>query len=536
MVSVKSLPLVLILSVVALVGCAKDKSKNAQATASSPAAALSSNDQCAMMACQKPKSATTSSASAISTSTAVVVSAPVAPSAAVDAPAALDSPAEPAAPVPPAPVVNKKPAAPAPATADPFFLDAQRMAKYVMLDCVNGDCDPSVGLLSVTLLYEGAWNVGQCTASLIGPDMLVTNGHCIPQDLEANGSSCANRMWINFADETGHPEFDKQVGCKQVLFRRKDGGLNGADYAYIQLERAVNRPVLRQSQAGFENNKRYHLHKINPIHPPEGQLDSMPDGMRGQMQKVDCLSLYDSAIFSQRLDARSQTSFFVDCQVLSGNSGSPLLDDQGSVRGVISAFEKKDLLRQSLDKYGSTVPSLDEIADLNVGSNFACLTLPGDPDGRNLSPACANGLERLGQERALEHLQLANALKPAVKKMIAEKAPGHPDVLAFGWSISTSTSDALGTVGQGVPDCVVRSAAGKLSNADSKIHRPFFHVRATYDKYLRISNPAPVWAGFAKTAENLHLGKATDGATFQLDITDQATGQSEFNSALGYCQ
>jgi hypothetical protein len=512
----KSFPFALMLSLVALAGCAKDKSKDAKPT--SPAAALSSNDQCAMMDCQKVKpSPSTSSASDTSTSTNVSVT-PAPPLAPVE-------PTVPATPIAPPsrPVVKPAPIDP----NDALFLESQKIVQNVQLTCRNGECDPSVGLLTVTLQNQGDWNVGQCTASLIGPDVIVTNGHCIPQDLEANGSDCTNRMWLTFADQTGHPEFDRQVGCSQVLFRRKDGGMDGADYAYIKLARSVNRPVVRQTQSGFENNKLYHLHKINP-----GRLS---EGMAGQMQKVDCLSMYDSAIFSQRLDAQSQTSFLVDCPVLKGNSGSPVFDDQGSVRGVIYAFVDKGIISRVLAKNGSKVPALDDIAAVNVASNFACLTLPGDPDGRNLPPSCADQLERIGQKRAQEQTALAKILKPAVTALLTEKAVGHADVLGFGWTVATTTSEAIGTVGQGLPDCVKRATQANFLGKDTKIRRPFFYVRASYDKYLRPSSQTPVWAGFAKTAETMHLAKA-DGGTYQLDIADAATGQAEFNGALVSCQ
>jgi V8-like Glu-specific endopeptidase len=504
----KSFPLMLMLSLVALAGCAKDKSKDAKPT--SPAAALSSNDQCAMMDCQKVKTPATSSASETSTDTDTSTDV---------------SPAQPDAPVPPPsrPVVKPAPIN----TVDPLFLEAQKIVQNVQLTCRNGDCDPSVGLLTVTLKNEGDWNVGQCTASLIGTDLIVTNGHCIPQDLEANGSDCTNRMWLTFADQTGHPEFDRQVGCSQVLFRRKDGGMDGADYAYIKLARAVNRPVVRQTQAGFENSKLYHLHKINP--------SRLSEGMAGQMQKVDCRSMYESAIFSQRLDAQSQTSFLVDCSVLKGNSGSPVFDDAGDVRGVVYAFVDKDVISKVLAKNGSKVPTIENIADVNVASNFACLTLPGDPEGRNLPASCADQLEHLGRRRSQEQAALAKILKPAVTQILATKAVGHADILGFGWTIATTTSEALGTVGQGLPDCVKRATQANFLGKDLKIRRPFFYVRATYDKYLRATNQSLVWAGFAKTAETMHLAKA-DASTYQLDINDSASGQVEFNGSLVSCQ
>ena len=155
--------------------------------------------------------------------------------------------------------------------ATPPELNAtQRLAKNVQVSCKENDCDPSVGLLSIVDKGETAWSAGQCTASLIGSDILVTNGHCIPNDLAKEGSSCLNRLWITFPNDPNHPEYDRQIDCGQILFRKKEGGTEGSDYAYIKLARPSNRPVLRQSIEGFENETLYRLHKFNPIRMPGG--------------------------------------------------------------------------------------------------------------------------------------------------------------------------------------------------------------------------------------------------------------------------
>jgi hypothetical protein len=206
------------------------------------------------------------------------------------------------------------------------------------------------------------------------------------------------------------------------------------------------------------------------------------------------------------------------------------------MRGVVYAYVDKAFMRSRFAQHGSTVPALDLIADLNVASNFACLTLPGDPEGHNLPPACANLTERIDQERALERNQLEAALKPAVQKLITAEAAGHPDILGFGWNIaSTNTIQAIGAVVQVVPGCVNRNAVERLAGTEFKIYRPFFYLRATYDQYLRAVNSSPIWAGFATTAENLRLS-AVNRDSFQLDIADQASGQSAFNASLGFCQ
>lgn len=72
---------------------------------------------------------------------------------------------------------------------------AQMMAKGAVVTCAPGsNCSPTVGLLSFAM-QDGA---AQCTASLVAPDIIATNAHCVPDDLQAAGSSCKNRMWMNF--------------------------------------------------------------------------------------------------------------------------------------------------------------------------------------------------------------------------------------------------------------------------------------------------------------------------------------------------
>lgn len=497
------------------VACAKDKGSNPAPSA--PADTLSSQNQCAMLNCQRPPGAKNPVASSTATSTGT--STANSTNTSVNA----QPPAE------PPPVVVTPPVQPQP---DPHqdqveLNDTQKMAKNASLTCNHGDCDPSVGLLSIVLKDNDKWNAGQCTASLVAPDVLVTNGHCIPPDLVAPGSDCRNRMWITFAPDSAHREYDKQLDCRQVLFRRKDGGMDGADYAYLKLTRASNRPVLRQDQSGFADAKAYHLHKINPAR--------VQGGIGGMLQKVDCTTMYNTAIFSAPLDARSQTMMFVDCEVIPGNSGSPILADDGSVHGVIYAFVKKPDVRNLLDKNGAILPQIADIADLNVGSNFACLNLPGDNEGRALPPACANQLQNLAQKRATYNAVRVRTLRPTAQKLLAANAKGHADIAAFGWTLTLNdTGGTAGPFGEGVPECVNKVAAAPFVGKDAPLSRPLFPIRASYDKYLRATAMMPLWGGFEQRPESMRL--SLGGSDFYaLDVTDPDNGQNEFNSNLSLC-
>jgi hypothetical protein len=407
------------------------------------------------------------------------------------------------------------------------------MAKNAKLTCKNNDCDPSVGLLTIVTKWEDLWNAGQCTASLVASDVIATNAHCVPMDLSVSGSDCHDRFWITFAQDKDHPEYDKQIGCDKVLFRHKDDSPDGADYAYIKLAHPSNRPVLPISQAGFDNARIYHIHKINPIH--------VQGGMTGQFMKADCLSLYNSAYFDSSLDSQSQSMLFVDptaqapCTVIPGNSGSPIFADDGSVHGVIYSFIDKLEIRNFLAKHGSTIPAVDQISNLNVGSNFACLNMPGDTEGRNLPQSCMNQKANMLSKRSLEIARRVKALRPAAQKQIAENSKDHPEIKAFGWTLTLSENDDTGPVAQGIPGCVSRTAATPYLKGEEQISRPLFYVTATYDQYLRASDYKTAWAGFELNPESMTLGLEND-TTYRVEFDDPDNGQVNFKSQLGACK
>ena len=127
-------------------------------------------------------------------------------------------------------------------------------------------------------------------------------------------------------------------------------------------------------------------------------------------------------------------------------------------------------------------------------------------------------------------------LRPSAGKIIQENAQGRPDILAFGWSLSTSISETKGMMGLGIPDCVNPQQGRAFLSKVSELRRPFFFVKASYDRYLRASNLGLLFGGFSSTAESLKLSQLAPNGIFQIEIADSDTGQIQLSGQLENCQ
>lgn len=99
-------------------------------------------------------------------------------------------------------------------------------------------------------------SLSQCTGFLVGPDLLVTAGHCVKDK-----SDCENVLF-SFDYKTGdyHDEYlklakDNVYKCKQVL-QSNHGVFSRTDFALIRLDRTVqNRKPLRLRRLGAVDSK-----------------------------------------------------------------------------------------------------------------------------------------------------------------------------------------------------------------------------------------------------------------------------------------
>lgn len=166
--------------------------------------------------------------------------------------------------------------------------------------------------------------LGSCTAFLVGPDLVLTAGHCI-----GTQSQCDDNKFV-FGHMKGISTLDQSqvYSCKKIIERKLiNDKFNVKDFALIQLDRVVsNRAPLSLRPSGKVKKNTRLVVIGHPIGLP--------------------MKIADSAIVSKKSIASFFTSlsgvlkfknyFVTNADTYGGNSGSPVFNEHtGLVEGML---------------------------------------------------------------------------------------------------------------------------------------------------------------------------------------------------------
>lgn len=157
--------------------------------------------------------------------------------------------------------------------------------------------------------------VSSCTAFLVGPDLIVTAGHCIKDKYD-----CKKQTWVldydsarDFTGPKGTITFpkDKSYTCKELVSRSEN---NNLDYALIKLDReVVGRTPLKVRREGKVASNESLMVIGHPLGMPKMLAENI-------------------------LVRDNSTTFFfkTNADTFSGNSGSPVFGAlSGMVEGIL---------------------------------------------------------------------------------------------------------------------------------------------------------------------------------------------------------
>ncbi|HUP58184.1 MAG TPA: serine protease [Bdellovibrionota bacterium] len=355
--------------------------------------------------------------------------------------------------------------------------EAQRIALLSQVSCFSDeDCHPSVAML-VIATERGVG--GRCTGWLISPDILATNSHCLPPGVDRPGDDCSGRIWGFFPKAGSAPE--ERVECGKVLSNTGNSGtVPGQDIAFLSLKERTKRPELRVSREGFPDASHVSVVKVNPIKGSNYPL--------GVMQTVQCRV----SMHTQRLpafdDQKSPVISLSTCEIVGGNSGGPIVDARGEVRGIIQAvfnttqgIAPESLLESRTER-------------LNMGTSLACVRTPLD-GGVGFPDACRYlpGMNDRGHVEKWEN-DVNFRLWSHAESQVSAWTARQPSAGMLGWKATerekespliprTASFTSWDTYALAQPHCLSRGAR----EGTYSLRLPIYHYRRGYDEFLTYS-------------------------------------------------
>jgi len=350
---------------------------------------------------------------------------------------------------------------------------------------VSTGCPEGIGLWT---FLEPKGIPSQCTSFLVAPDLVLTNHHCVPPQVQHPGGNCKGLVWIHFPS-TGKAAADS-VSCQEIVaLSATSDRIDQPDWALARLTRPVKREILPLSRDGLRDLDTVCAWTFNP---DWGQL-ALRERISTELRPIDCRvsrrtkAFHDHGSVAEYSDSLSRKVPLASCAAQKGNSGAPLLrrDDDGiwRVHGLLDRSAPTNGVRDWVRSQNLSL--LDSsIGEFAYATNLACVPLPGTQALPGICQADSSRAAVSAQEQAWK-TEVERAIAERVAKVggptplqgkILQKGAWQP----FAKALATPESKAEALV-------VPLPACSSPGAADSMFHVPVWGMRFGYDRDLRWS-------------------------------------------------
>lgn len=176
-----------------------------------------------------------------------------------------------------------------------------------------------------TINFEDVNNSSTCSAFLVAPDVVMTNTHCV-HGAKKNLEKICSGLYFVFPGQG----FTYSAQCSNILWSNRHQTSNhnyrsgDNDFALIKLDRNIPLTPLKISRGGLKQGA-----NVFPV-----VVDQM-GGFNARITKLECQI--------EKVIAKQGVLKLSNCPVISGNSGSPVLDENQNVIGIIFASSNNNI-------------------------------------------------------------------------------------------------------------------------------------------------------------------------------------------------